>query len=217
MMRPLPIRRPGTLLLAVLISLFVGAPIVDAHAELETPTPADGAKLIGSPLEISGRYSEPMTADGSSLKLLDAAGAVLATGGVDPQDTGLMTIDPVPTLAVGTYTIKSTTVSAADGDIDRKAWTFTVVAEAPSATPAPTPVCTDDGSPVPSASPSASPSPVASASAAPSAAPVASADTSGNASGGSDALLPILAALVIVAVIGGILYTRRDRSSPTPP
>ncbi len=51
-----------------------------------------------------------------------------------------MVITPVPELVSGDYIVKSTTVSAADNDIDRKQWIFTVVAAAspsPSATPAP--------------------------------------------------------------------------------
>ncbi len=133
------------------------AGIADAHAELVTPTPADGSTIEGSPPVISGVYSESMKVDGSSLKLLDAVGTELATGGVVADDDKMMTIDPVPELAPATYTVESTTVSADDGDLDRKIWTFTVVAAASAApSSSPTPVVTDTPTDAPSAAPTAS-------------------------------------------------------------
>jgi copper resistance protein C len=214
MMRHLPVRRPGALLLAVGLSLFGVAATATAHAELVTPTPADGATVEGTPPEISGVYSEAMTADASSLKLVDTSGKVIATGGVVPGDPTKMAIDPVPELAPGTYTVASTTTSAADGDIDRKKWTFTVTA---AATPEPSPTLA--ATPAPSAS-----VPPASATAAPTTAPPSAAPTpapsaeGGTTTGsGGDVLLPILAAVVILVVIGGFLYSRRDRSTPSQP
>jgi copper resistance protein C len=207
MPRLVPYRRPGTLLLAVVLATFAFAGLAVAHAELETPTPADGATVEGTPSVIAGVYSQAMTPDGSSLKLVDADGAELATGGVDPADDTRMSIDPVPELAPGTYTVQSTTVSADDGDIDRRTWSFTVVAATPtpSATPTAAPSATAVASPAATASPTAGPTPT----------PTAGADSSGT-SGGGDTLLPILAAVVILAVLGGVLYSRRDRSSTTP-
>lgn len=225
MMRHLPFMRPGALLLAIGLSLFGVAATATAHAELVTPTPADGATVEGTPPEISGVYSEPMTAGGSSLKLEDASGAVIATGGVVPGDDTKMAIDPVPELAPGTYTVASTTTSAADGDIDRKKWSFTVTA---AATPEPTPTPTATAVPSASAPPASASAAPASATAQPTAAPSAaptsaaatpapSADGGSSTSSGTDVLLPILAAVVILVVIGGYLYSRRDRSTPTQP
>lgn len=238
MMRHLPIRRPGTLLLAVSLSLFAFAGVVDAHAELEDATPNRNAEVEGSPPVISGIYSEAMEPDGSSLTLLDADGTELATGGVDPEDDRRMVIDPVPELVPGTYTVESTTKSAADGDVDRTKWSFTVLAPptpeptpeptapptaSPTAAPTPPPATASaTTAPTPSASASAVPSATASASASasatPSVSPAPSADGSDTpTSGGTDVLLPILAAVIILVVIGGVLYSRRDRSTPTQP
>jgi methionine-rich copper-binding protein CopC len=191
------------LLLAGSLLLFVLPAAVDGHAELQTSTPTDGASVTGNPVEISATYSEPMATSGSSLKLVDGSATVIATGGVDPANDLRMSITPVPDLPAGTYMVQSTTTSVADGDIDRKTWTFTVVA-APSATPAPTPVCTDECGPIgstrtpdPTSTPAASPTP-------------SGGTTPGS---GTDVLVPIVAAVVIVAG-GAIWFSRRGRRSP---
>jgi copper resistance protein C len=175
---------------------------VAAHAELQTATPKDGATVAGSPPGISGTYSEAMTTSGSSLVLLGPDGKQVATGGVDPANDRRMTIDPVPDLVPGMYTVKSTTKSAADGDIDRKEWTFTVV-------PAPTP--TPTLAPSATAAPSV-PAALASASPTPNASPGPSGAVDGTSSGGGDVVLPIIAALAIVGVGGALLLGRRGRT-----
>ncbi len=204
--------RLWALLPVAILALLVFPAVVTAHAELETSTPNDGATVEGTPPEVSGTYSEPMDPGGSSLKLLDAGGTQVAAGGVDPADDKRMAITDLPELAPGTYTVRSTTKSAADGDLDRREWTFTVeVAASPSPvpsatstpTPEPTPICTDECTGPSPAGPTVTPAP----------SPSASGGTTG---AGSDVLLPIVAAVVIVAVIAGYLFTRRDRS-PTQP
>jgi methionine-rich copper-binding protein CopC len=196
--------------------------VVAAHAELEKSSPADTEVVQGTPEEIWGTYSEAVKVDGSSLVLQDAgSGTELAKGGVDPENDKRMVILPVPELAPGDYIVKSTTVSADDGDIDREQWIFTVV-EAASAEPslpsAATP--TPTAAPTPSASASAASSATAapSATAGPSLGPTPAPSPSGSGSStgsGSDVLLPILVVLVLLAVLGGYLYTRRG-SSTTP-
>ena len=220
MTRPLPVRRPGILLAAATALVLLLPGLAAAHAELQTATPADTAVVQGTPPEISGTYSERVKVDGSSLVLQDAGtGKELATGGVDPADDKRMAITPVPELVPGDYIVKSTTVSAQDNDIDRQQWIFTVVpvtaptasaSEAPTATPAPTSSASASTAPSASTSPSATTAP----SLAPTPAP--SPSGSGNSTGGgSDVLLPILVVLVLLAVLGGYLFTRRG-SSTTP-
>lgn len=211
MMRHIPVPRLRAILATSVLALLLMPSVVMAHAELETSTPKDKATVEGTPTEIVGTYSEAMDPTGSSLKLLDASGAQIAKGAVDPADDKRMVITDLPGLAPGTYTVKSTTKSAADGDVDRKEWTFTVeVAPTPSPSPTPTPTpapsATAAPTPVP---PTPSPSLVAS----PTPTPSADGGTTGT---GSDVLLPIIAAVVLVAVVAGYLYTRRDRT-PTQP
>jgi len=192
--------------------------LVAAHAELETSSPKDTEVVEGTPAEIWGTYSEAVKVDGSSLVLQDAgSGKELARGGVDPDDDKRMVITPVPELVPGDYIVKSTTVSADDNDIDREQWIFTV---APATSPSPSE--TPSATPAPTSSPSASPSPSAAPSASPTAAPslaptpAPSPSGSGGSTGsGTDVLLPILVVLVLLAVLGGYLFTRRG-SSTTP-
>jgi copper resistance protein C len=208
MMRQFPDPRRWAVLAAVGFALLLLPSTVTAHAELETSTPEDGATVEGTPTEVVGTYSEAMSADGSSLRLVDAGGTVVARGDVDPDDAKRMVITDLPDLAPGTYTVQSTTRSAEDGDVDREEWSFTVVA-APTPSPSPTPTPT----PAPSATPAPSPTPAPSLTPAPTAAPtpIASADGTNTSAGVGDVLLPIVAAIVIVAIVAGYLYSRRDR------
>ncbi len=126
MMRQFAIPRRRAILPGVIVALFLLPSVVMAHAELVESTPTDGATLDASPTEIFATYSEAMDPSGSSLKLVDKDDKELATGGVDPDDAKRMSVDDVPDLAPGTYTVRSTTKSAEDGDIDRAEWSFTV-------------------------------------------------------------------------------------------
>src|SRR3954453_13176441 len=134
--------------------LALAAPAaVLGHAELKTATPAAGSVQTKPVTEVAGVYTDSMKKDGSSIELLDAGGASVAKGGLDPADDTRMVIDLTAPLPAGAYTVKWTSV-ASDGDLLRGEWAFTVAAPA-------------------SASPSAAP-----ASAAPSSTPVASAAAS---------------------------------------
>jgi hypothetical protein len=107
------------------------------------------------------------------------------------------TLDP-PLRSGGPYTVRSTSISAEDGDLDRQQWTFGFPAEAPSpGTPEPSPTAATASLNV---SPAASPSPSASL-------PPGTSDTSGG-----DVLLPIVVALALVALAGVFLVSRGRRS-----
>ena len=222
MTRPLPVRRPGNLLAAATLLVLLLPGLAAAHAELQTSSPTNTEVVQGTPAEISATYSERVKVDGSSLVLQDAgSGKELATGGVDAADDKRMVITPVPELVPGDYIVKSTTVSADDNDIDRQRWIFTVVpvlaptaspSEAPTATPAPTASAGASTAPSASASPSATAAPSLAPTPAPS--PSGSGDSTGS---GSDVLLPILVVLVLLAVLGGYLFTRRGNSTTPAP
>lgn len=203
-----------SLLVGAALALVLAPAVALGHAELDTSTPSDGETVTGTP-RIEATYTEDLDPDGSSLVLVDASGTELATGGVatTTEATKLMTIPTVPELAPGPYTVRSTTKSADDGDVDRTTWSFTVVA------------ASSPPSPVPSDAPTASPTTAASPSSAASAPVVASvppATPAPSPSGGdgeaaastSDVLLPIIAGLAIVVVAAVWLARRRGRTSP---
>jgi methionine-rich copper-binding protein CopC len=172
-----------------------------AHAELVRAIPADGSTVTGPVTIVSGRYSQDLTS-ASSLTVVDGSGTTVASGGVDPRDGRRMLARPDVPFSNGTYTVKSTAISAEDGDIERVEWTFTVEI---AATPAPTPSPTSGtsaaaSSPTPEASPSAAPSASSS--------PTPSAEPGAPTSSTTDALLPIVAALALVLVLAGFLLNR---------
>jgi methionine-rich copper-binding protein CopC len=197
--------------LAVLVAAVVTPVSVSAHAELDVATPKDGATVMATPPEISGTYVQDL-ADGSSLRLRDAAGTLIAEGIIDPDDDRRMFIAEIPDLAPGEYTVRSTTVSAEDGETDRATWTFTVeVAPTPEPTPSPTPTPAATDAPTPPPSETPAPSPVASSTPSPS----PSGGDGGDAGSVGDVLLPIIAAVALVAV-GAAWFTRRSRTTPRP-
>jgi copper resistance protein C len=186
-----------------------------AHAELQRAIPADGETVTDPVTVVTGSYSQDLAAN-SKLLVKDASGATVATGSVDPGNVRRMIARPASPLGNGAYEVQSTSVSADDGDIERVQWTFTV-ALAASASPTevaspsaePTPICTDLCSGQPSGGEPSNASP-ASASPAPSPSPA----PGDSASDSSNVLLPIIAALAIVAIGAGYLLNRnRGRSS----
>jgi len=179
--------------------------LVAAHAELERSTPADGETVQGSPRVIRGFFTEEL-ADGSEMALLDATGTTIATGTIDPANPTRMRIDP-PELEPGDYEVQWKTF-ADDGHLEIGTFTFTVSAPiTPQPSTPPTP-----SSPV-SAAPSESALPTASAVVAPSPTE-GEATPPANAAGTSDVLFPIIAAVVIVAALGGYLLMRRRPAQP---
>jgi methionine-rich copper-binding protein CopC len=201
--RPRVLASLGALSLA-LASLAAPA-LVLAHVELETTAPAADATVDGTPTEISATFSGPIEPD-SALSLRDAEGQELAGGGVDPGDATRLVIAPVPELATGTYEVRWTSVSD-DGHVERDTWTFTVTA-APSPTPAPTASPTVAPSETETTPPTPSPVP------SPTVVPSPSAVGGGSAGSGTDVVLPILIALALVGLVGGLLVTRRGRTAP---
>jgi methionine-rich copper-binding protein CopC len=170
-----------------------------AHAELESASPPDGAVLGSPPSEIVLTFTEALDAVKSHMELIGPDGTQVAAGVVDPANDKSMQIDP-PELAPGAYEIRSTAFAAHDGALKREVLTFTI--NAPSPTPTATP--TSD----PSASANPSPSPSASPSASPTPAPSAGGPTSAS---GADVLLPILAALIVIGLLGVMLLRGRSR------
>jgi methionine-rich copper-binding protein CopC len=198
------VRRIRFLLPVASLAFAFVAPLgVLAHAELDTHEPGAGETVVGTPAVIHATYTETLDPTGSSLLLVDADGAKVAQGGVADASTPTkeMSITDLPDLAPGEYTVRSTTKSADDGDIDRKTWVFTVTA--PSPTPAPTTAPSAPPSAAPSASPIPSATPVASV------APSPSGDTGTPTTSTSDVILPIIVGLAFVAIVGGYLLMRR--------
>lgn len=187
--------------LVILLAALAAPASVFAHSELETATPPDGAVLTAPPTEIVLTFSAPLNPSKSSITLRDPSGAQIAKGGVDSDDDTVMRLTP-PALEPGTYEIRWTSV-AEDGDLLRDTLHFEL---AEPVTPVPTP----SPSAAPSAAPSPSPSPVASPSSLPSPSPSAA---GAPAASTADVLLPILAAIAVIVLLGAWLLRNRARGA----
>jgi methionine-rich copper-binding protein CopC len=198
--------RLGAFFLMIVASL-AAASAVSAHAEVVTATPAQGSTVTEPVTQVVVTYSEGLDPD-SRLGILDTSGNRIAVGMPDSAGSQRMVATLDPALTSGTYTVRSTSI-ATDGHLERTQWTFTVNVPA---SPEPTPTGQASGEPsvapslTPSAPPSLAPSPSPSASPPP--------DTSNTS--GSDAIVPIIAALAIVALGGVFLMTRGRRSGSRP-
>jgi len=191
--------RVASLIAAFVILAVPGSAL--AHAELQRSIPDNGETLTDPVTVVTGTYSQDLAAN-SKLLVKDASGATVATGTVDPGNVRRMVARPDAPLGNGTYEVQSTSVSADDGDIERVQWTFTVaVAASPSPTEVPS---VSAGTSSPEATRSVVPS--ASATEAPSPSPAPGDSTSDS----SNVILPIIAALAIVA-IGGVYLLNRNR------
>ncbi len=184
---------------AVVLAVLAMPLVALAHAELETASPPDGAVLDSPPTEIVLTFTEALDPVKSHMELIGPDGTQVANGVADADNDKAMRIDP-PELAPGAYESRSTAFAAHDGALKREVLTFTITAHSPTPTATPTPA--PSASATPSSSPSASPS------ARPSPAPSAGGPTSAS---GADVLLPILAALIVVAVLGAMLLRGRSR------
>jgi len=190
-------RRVGAALLAIGALVAMAPVAVLGHAELDTASPADTSTVASSPRQLVFTFTEPLDPKASSLRLVDASGAVVAQGGtVDPTDARKMTLVVAPQ-PPGAYSVRWTTKSALDGDIDRGTTTFTIAPASPSPSVVP--------SAQPSASAAASPSPsVAAPSPSPSGGTGATIST-------SDAVIPVVAALLVLAALAVWLLRGRSR------
>jgi methionine-rich copper-binding protein CopC len=203
MMLQNPIRRVATLILAAASAGLLVPGLVLAHAELDTPTPADKSTVTTPVTEVSGTFIQRMKVDGSTLVVKLVGGGTVAEGGVDPADDKRMVATPTSPLESGSYQVEWTTTSAEDNEIARGTWTFTV-AVPPSQSP--TPAAIAAVSAAPAASVSVPPSAIASLPPT----PVPSADGSSTGSG-SDVILPIIIALVVLGAGAAYLLSRRNR------
>ncbi len=177
--------------------LTVAAGVALGHAELDTANPPDKTAVAGVPAEVVLTFTEPLDPAKSSIKLADAGGSIVAQGStVDTADPKTMRLPLPATLAAGTYTVRWISASALDGDLDHGTTTFKVVAASPNVTIVPTPEPT--GSAI--ASPIVAPTAATPAPSSPPSVPVSST---------SDAIIPIVVVLILLAGVG--LWFRRGR------
>jgi methionine-rich copper-binding protein CopC len=201
------IRTPlAAAIVAGLFTTLLVPTIALGHAELDTATPKDKATVQSPPTEIVMTFTEPVVPSKSSIKLVDASGKVIADGStVDAGDAKTMRLAITGDLTPATYTVRWTTASALDGDLDHGTTTFTVAA-APSIAPSATPVPSAATASAPASSGASVAPPLVAPSPSPSSAPTTPAAST------SDAVIPVVIAVIVLAALGLWLMRGRSRS-----
>lgn len=128
--------RPGRqcwlfgVLLAVFLVLFT-IPNVEAHAALESSTPATGEVVAEAPSQITVRFTEPLERSYSQLQLFDNQGNEVPGTSLRPgDDEYTMVLDMPPDVSNGTYSVLWRTLSAADGHTAQNYFAFTIGSDA---------------------------------------------------------------------------------------
>lgn len=130
--------RSGLLSSLVLwLILAAGVNIATAHSELADSNPANGAVLDETPDQVWLSFTQELETDGSSLAVFDRNEQQVddGRGRVDLNDLDhrRMVVDLPASLANGTYIVRWTAVSAADGDTSKGAILFTIGGAVPAA------------------------------------------------------------------------------------
>ena len=106
-------RRLTAVVIACVLALAAPAAVL-GHAELKTATPAAGSVQTKPVTQVAGVYTDSMKKDGSSIELLDASGASVAKGGLDPADDTRLVVSLDAPLVAGRI--------HREVDIGRKRW-----------------------------------------------------------------------------------------------
>jgi methionine-rich copper-binding protein CopC len=202
------VRRITAPLAVVIAGLLLACAVpggVAAHAALVTSTPVAGDIVTAVPPEAVLTFSEALQA-GSTFAVLDDTGATIATGAPDPADASVMR-GALPALRPGVYEVRWTSV-AADGDVERDTFWFTVAVPNP-----PLPTLTASPTDAPTDAPTGAPTESPLATEAPTALPISTqaptADDGTASTTGANVLLPILALVVVVGA--GLAFVVRRR------
>ena len=178
-------RRAVPAVLALLLLLMAAVPAV-AHSELVSSSPAAGSTVTSAAgMSIVLSFSEALKT-GSKADVVGPGRTTAGTATIDPSDNTKLTSSPLSALAPGSWTIRWTSI-ATDGDVLRGTIPFTVAAAA-TATPS---AATTPATPAsPTATPALSPTPA-------------------DASGGAGAIVPVIAALLVIGLLALILLRNR--------
>jgi copper resistance protein C len=190
----------------LLVALLLGLPAtVSAHAELTATSPADGETLATPPTEVVAVFSEGLNVDRSVIDLL-LSNSVMASSGGNPDDPTRLVLSDLD-LEAGEYEVRWTAASR-DGHIERGRYSFTILEPEPTPSPRPT-----AETPTPTA---ATATPTAGPTQPPSPTPAATPAPGNDDPAAAEAVVPIIAALALVAVLGVFLVRSRGRSTTRP-
>ena len=101
----------------VLVMLIFGIRPALAHGYIVRAIPENRATLERAPTRLQYWFSEALEPEFSSVTLGDQSGAVLAQGGIDPNNDALMTLQVPPDLPDGAYLVDMRLAFASDGHV----------------------------------------------------------------------------------------------------
>ena len=118
--------RLATVVAAAALAVAASAGTVLAHAYPKTYEPRPNARLDTAPAHIGITYDSPISAQGSSMLLMDSTGSVVPVAADVVDGSTRTSISPLGDLAPGPYTVAWTTLSAEDGHTAQGFYTFAV-------------------------------------------------------------------------------------------
>jgi hypothetical protein len=178
------LRRITASLVLAVAALMAAAPPALAHTELESSDPAEGASLATAPQQVQLKFAEAVTLPADPIQVSGPGGATWTVG--KATVAGAVVTAPVQAGGPAGAYVVNWKVIADDGDEVKGALHFTLTTGSePSTT---------------SAAPSPAPSSVAAA-------------ATNQDSGGFPVWAWIVIAVVVVAVLGGVVASRFRRSS----
>ncbi len=119
-------RRFFLLVLSLFTLVLLSVQPAQAHGFIVRAVPENQAVLQRSPTRLQYWFSEGLEPDYSSIKVRDSNGNIIATGGVDSENTALMRAQLPPNLPEGTYIAELRIAFASDGHVITETRVFTV-------------------------------------------------------------------------------------------
>lgn len=101
-----------------------------AHAELTQSTPEANATLTAAPTQVMLMFSQGVDPSGSRFTVTGPDGIPVSQGDsqIDASNATAMSVELLPNLADGVYSVQWTSLSAEDGDEATGSFTFTIAA-----------------------------------------------------------------------------------------
>lgn len=112
---------------AIAMTLTLGAPPAQAHAELSGSTPRDGSQLKSAPRSVTLSFSEQVTVSPANMQLLNSAASQVSVQVTQKVVAGRtkVTLTPTSTLGSGRYAARYS-VTSSDGHVITGAIAFSV-------------------------------------------------------------------------------------------
>ena len=113
-------------LLFLLVSAIATSQATQSHGYIVRAIPADRAVLNRAPARLQYWFSEPLEERFSVIRLRNAAGELLAEGGVSENDSSLLTLLVPASLPDSAYVVELRPAFASDGHVVAESRVFTV-------------------------------------------------------------------------------------------